>query len=140
VQVTLPDGTSVVARGRVGLVPADRDGSPDYALYLDGRWSSDADVTWPHRVILWEDFGTPADEQALFASVKDVYRRAQGGELVEIGCYGGLGRTGTVLACLATLTGLTATDAVAWVRAHYHPAAIETAAQEELVQRFAATL
>lgn len=45
VQVTLPDGTSLIARGRLVLVPADQHGRPDYGLYLDGRWSRDRDVT-----------------------------------------------------------------------------------------------
>ena len=47
------------------------------------------------------------------------------GERVEIGCHGGRGRTGTVLACMATLAGIRAEDAVEWVRANYHRDAVE---------------
>ena len=39
---------------------------------------------------------------------------------------GGVGRTGTALAALAVLDGLDPGRAVAWVRAHYHPRAVET--------------
>ena len=100
---------------------------PDFALYLDERWRDDHDVTWPFRVVPWADFGLPADENATFTEIADLYRRARAGELVEVACYGGVGRTGTVLACLAILAGVDPADAVAWVRSDYHSAAIETA-------------
>jgi protein-tyrosine phosphatase len=47
-------------------------------------------------------------------------------ERVEVACSGGLGRTGTALACLAVLDGVPAGDAVAFVRGQYHPRAVET--------------
>jgi hypothetical protein len=37
----------------------------------------------------------------------------------------GLGRTGTVLACMAALTGLDAPSSIAWIRKHYRPEAVE---------------
>ncbi|MBO1073598.1 protein-tyrosine phosphatase family protein [Roseomonas marmotae] len=48
---------------------------------------------------------------------------------VYIGCRAGLGRTGTVLACLARLSGVEE-DPVLWLRRHYDPRAIETPEQE----------
>ena len=135
--MTFPDGTSVLARGRLGLVPSERPRPPDFALYLDERWRRDREVTWPFQLIAWEDFGLPADESQVFAAVIDVHQRAQAGELVEIACYGGVGRTGTMLSCLAVLAGLPASEAVAWVRGHYHSSAVETSQQEQLVTRFA---
>ncbi len=56
--------------------------------------------------------------------------------MVEVGCLGGHGRTGTALACLAVLTGTPANEAVAWVRANYCAHAVETEAQEALVAAF----
>ena len=50
---------------------------------------------------------------------------------------GGLGRTGTVLACMAVLAGEPPSSAVDWVRREYSPAAVETIAQEHWVQWFA---
>jgi protein-tyrosine phosphatase len=137
VQVTLPDGTAVLARGRLALVPTARPRAPDFALYLDARWRDDPQVIWPFRLIEWEDFGLPTNETETFAAVTDLYQRARAGELVEVACYGGIGRTGTVLGCLTVLAGLPAAEAVGWVRHHYHPAAVETAEQQQLIFRFA---
>jgi protein-tyrosine phosphatase len=55
---------------------------------------------------------------------------------VEVACGGGLGRTGTALACLAVLDGVPAGEAVAYVREHYHPRAVETPWQRRFVRRF----
>jgi hypothetical protein len=140
VELKLPDGTTVLARGRLDLVPADRPRDPDYGLYLDRRWAEDRAVTWPHRVVAWEDFGLPTDEAELFDACLGVHRRLGGGELVEVACWGGIGRTGTVLGCLAVLAGTPGAAAVSWVRRNYHPAAVETPAQEDLVARFAASI
>jgi protein-tyrosine phosphatase len=137
VRVTLPDGTGLLARGRLDLVVSDRPREPDFALYLDSRWEDDPTVTWPHRIVDWPDFGLPADEAATFGDIADLYRRARAGELVEVACYGGIGRTGTVLGCLCVLAGVPASGAVAWVRSSYHASAVETAEQSQFIDRFA---
>jgi hypothetical protein len=138
VKVTLPDGVAVLAQGRLDLVAADRPGDPGFGLYLDVRWRDDPAVTWPHVVVDWPDFGLPADETALFASIVDLHERARAGEVVEVACYGGIGRSGTVLACLTVVAGIADPgDAVAWVREHYHASAVETPEQAQMVARFA---
>jgi hypothetical protein len=43
-QLRLPDGTVVLARGRLGLVPSERPSEPDFGLYLDERWDGDPRV------------------------------------------------------------------------------------------------
>ncbi len=139
-EVTLPDGTVVFARGRLDIVPSTRPRPPDSAMYLDERWRDDPQVTWPHQMIDWPDFGLPIDEAALFDAIVDLHRRARAGELVEIACYGGVGRMGTVLGCLAVLAGVPHSEAVEWVRVHYVPSAIETPEQEQLIARFAAAV
>ena len=58
----------------------------------------------------------------------------------EVGCQGGIGRTGTVIACWAILDGVAATEAVDWVRAHYLARAVETPVQEWWVEWFGAHL
>ena len=137
--VTLPDGAVVLAHGRLDLVPVERPTPPVFALYLDERWRDDPDVTWPRTMVDWPDFGVPADEAALFAAIEDLHDRARAGDTVELACYGGIGRTGTVLSCLVVAAGVAdPDDAVAWVRAQYHQSAVETAEQEQLVARFAA--
>jgi protein-tyrosine phosphatase len=99
---------------------------------MDPRWAP----TWPAELIEWEDFGLPADADRADEQIRAAFERARSGERVEVGCAGGLGRTGTVLACMATLSGVPAAEAVAWVRANYDGRAVETDDQEALVARF----
>lgn len=136
-EVALPDGTTILAQGRLDLVASHRPRTPVYAVYLDARWADDPTVDWPCALIAWPDFGLPADEEGFFGAIADLYARARSGQLVEVACYGGIGRTGTALACAAVLAGTDAPAAIAWVRARYHPSAVETAQQEALVARFA---
>jgi hypothetical protein len=102
-------------------------GACDFGLYLDARWAP----TWPAAVVEWEDFGVPQDPDAAAAAIRGAFDRARGGEAVEVGCAGGLGRTGTVLACMAILAGVPPAAAVAWVREHYDERAVETREQED---------
>jgi protein tyrosine phosphatase len=137
VLVTLPDDSVVLAQGRLGLIASDRSRPPDFALYLDERWNGDSEVHWPYRIIEWPDFGLPRDESELFEIISDIHSRARSGEVIEIACFGGIGRTGSVLACLAISAGVQPARAVEWVREHYDTRAVETDDQRDLVQRFA---
>ena len=131
-RVVLPNGTSVVAVSFDEGAAYDRDEQPDFGLYLDQKWNP----PWPHEHFEWPDFGTPDDVAALRASLALLSERASAGEAVEIGCWGGHGRTGTALACLAILAGLPASAAVDWVRANYCGGAVETPAQEQFISDF----
>ena len=115
--VTLPGGPRV--RGRRLAGPA----SPaDFTLLLaDGPTPA-----WSHRRVRWPDFWIPLDRADALDALREAHRRAHAGERVEVGCRGGVGRTGTALAALAVLDGLRPEQAVAWVRAGYHPRAVET--------------
>ena len=104
----------------------------DFGLYMDPRW----EPSWPAELIEWEDFGVPADRERAAGQIAAAFERARAGERVEIGCAGGLGRTGTVLACMATLAGVPSAEAVEWVREHYDSRAIENEEQEEFVRAF----
>ena len=53
-----------------------------------------------------EDFGLPEDAESAAGMIEAAFIRARRGELVEVGCLGGIGRTGTVLACMAVLAGV----------------------------------
>jgi len=107
----------------------------DFGLYCDERWAP----TWPAETIDWPDFSVPRGRQAAAAQIRSAFARARAGERVEVGCAGGLGRTGTVLACMAVLAGVPAADAVAWVRANYDARAVETEEQEKFVVWFGAS-
>jgi len=118
--VCFPDGTTVAAsplRARRAVDPR-----RDFGLYLDKRWAP----TWLAETIDWPDFGLPRDPEDAAARIVSTFERAKRGERVEVGCAGGLGRTGTVLACMAILAGVRAEEAIAWVRTNYDPRAIET--------------
>lgn len=54
---------------------------------------------------------------------------------VEIGCSGGVGRTGTALAAMGIFEGMTPDQAVEWVRVHYHPRAVEVPWQRRYLVR-----
>src|SRR6185437_7043530 len=79
-------------------------------LYLDAQW----EPTWPAEMVAWPDFGLPDEPEVAARQIAAAFRRAQDGELVEVGCLGGSGRTGTVLACMAVLAGVPPDEAVAW--------------------------
>lgn len=62
---------------------------------------------------------------------------ADGGRVV-VHCRGGVGRAGTIAACVLVDQGLTADAAIAAVRAARDARAVETAEQAEFVRRYAA--
>jgi hypothetical protein len=131
--LALAGGVTVVGVTFVADDPYTRDdGAPSFGLYLDERWTP----PWPHAHVDWPDFGLPSDLDAFRESLRDALERARRGERVEIGCWGGHGRTGTALACLAVLAGTPNHDAVDLVRSSYCEKAVETAAQEAFVRAF----
>ena len=83
------------------------------------------------------DQGTPSLGEAR-ALVSDLVAALGGGGYVVVHCMGGLGRTGTIAACVLTERGMTARDAIAEVRRARSPRAIENPTQERFVAEFAA--
>ncbi|MBU1048977.1 hypothetical protein KKG90_03020, partial [Candidatus Bipolaricaulota bacterium] len=130
VTVCFPDATCVIASPLAARDEANS--NRDFGLYMDASWSP----TWDAQVIDWPDYGLPSHDAEAIDQIIAAFNRAKNGERLEIGCIGGLGRTGTVLACMAILGGVPAADAVAWVRANYNAQAVETAAQEAWVLQF----
>jgi protein-tyrosine phosphatase len=130
--VELPSGRRVRGRGLSRPLPAGP--LPQFAVYLLGE--SPEPVDWAAIWVRWPDFRLPADRAAARAALVEAWQRSAQ-ERVEVACAGGRGRTGTALACLAVLDGVPADQAVAWVRARYHPKAVETPWQARFVRRFA---
>lgn len=126
-----PNGTVVRALGLGER--REHDLSRTFGLYFDPAWRP----SWEADLIDWVDFGVPKDFEQAAGQIRDAFRRAQSGERVEIGCIGGLGRTGTALACMAVLAGIPVGQSVAWVRHNYHPGAVNNRHQEQWVEWFA---
>lgn len=129
--ITLPDGTSVTGVSFDFADPYSRSRPPDFGLYFDRQWAP----PWSHDHFPWPDFGVPDDPDAFISALHAALGLARAGQLVEIGCLGGHGRTGTALACLAVLTGTARDDAVEWVHVSYCADAVETREQEDFIQR-----
>ena len=79
------------------------------------------------------DMGVPADPAAFRALLGDVIARVKGGRHVAVACLGGLGRTGTAVACLLVEAGLDPESAIALTRTS-RQRTIETPAQERFVR------
>jgi hypothetical protein len=118
--VELPDGRRIRGRALRQLIP---DGlEPEFGLYLLNR--NPGRFAWPSGWVRWPDFRTPVSTADAWEAIVDAHARAAI-ERVEIGCDGGVGRTGTALAVMAVLAGVPRADAVAWVRTHYQRRAVE---------------
>jgi protein-tyrosine phosphatase len=69
---------------------------------------------------------------AILASIAEARARGQ----VAVACMGGVGRSGTVVACALVAAGWDADTAIGHVRRLRHPTAVETPAQEAFVRKF----
>jgi hypothetical protein len=127
----LPSGRLVRGRGLRRPLPTGPE--PTFAVYLLGE--QPPAVSWESRWLRWPDFRLPADKAQARQVLRDVWERAAT-DRVELACGGGMGRTGTALACLAVIDGVPADGAVRYVRQHYHPRAVETPWQKRYVARF----
>jgi hypothetical protein len=127
----LPSGRLIRGRGLRAAMPTGH--PPQLGIYLQG--AAPPEFGWESRWVRWPDFWLPRDRAYTIEILKEALRRA-GGERVEIACTGGVGRTGTALACLAVLDGVPPDEAVAYVRRHYHRHAVETPWQKRFVGRF----
>ena len=108
---------------------------PSFGVYLLGK--PPPETEWEARWLRWPDFRLPTYRQETQDVLREALSRAAR-ERVEIACGGGRGRTGTALACMAVMDGVPAAEAVAFVRAHYDPRAVETPWQRRWVRHFEA--
>jgi ADP-ribosylglycohydrolase/protein-tyrosine phosphatase len=79
------------------------------------------------------DLDVPRDPAAYRVTLDEVLARVRGGERVVVACRGGLGRTGTAVACLLVDGGVAPDEAIARVRAA-RPGTVERRIQEDFVR------
>jgi ADP-ribosyl-[dinitrogen reductase] hydrolase len=82
------------------------------------------------------DMGVPQAEGEYRALLRSLCERLRAGHVVVLHCLGGLGRSGTVTACVLVELGMSPEEAIAEVR-RSRPGAIQTVAQERLVRSLA---
>ncbi|QDQ10069.1 protein-tyrosine phosphatase family protein [Streptomyces spectabilis] len=129
--IRLPSGRLVRGRALRRALPAAPE--PMFAVHLLGKPAPP--VAWDARWLRWPDFRLPSDREEARRLLGEAWARAAT-ERVEVACGGGVGRTGTALACLAVLDGVPAAEAVGYVRARYHRRAVETPWQRRFVRTF----
>lgn len=123
--ITLPDGV-IIHVSSLQNKRTDEDIIPDWGLYLDYSWHP----TWRSEHINWPDYSIPLNYEAAAEAIVYAYDFAKLEGIVEIGCIGGHGRTGTALACMAILGGVPAEEVVDWVHKNHCTHAIESKKQE----------
>lgn len=79
----------------------------------------------------------PFDENKLDLVLPNIMKALSEGERLYVGCMGGTGRTGTLLAILAGQhPGMTGGEAITYIRQVYRAHAVETSEQEGQVWEF----
>jgi hypothetical protein len=108
----------------VGLDWGMRRMSPSYP------WEPDATVTEVYFPVT--DGQAPKDAEQFKKMIQWLVEQLALGKRVHVGCIGGHGRTGTLLAALVSVINKDA-DAANWVRKHYCSSAVETKSQTEFL-------
>lgn len=81
------------------------------------------------------DMSVPKDVKNFKAMIKWMVVQLEDGLKIQIGCIGGHGRTGTVLAALAIEAGVVKKNAIQWVRKNHCKKAVESASQIKFLMK-----
>jgi protein-tyrosine phosphatase/nicotinamidase-related amidase len=102
-----------------------------------GPRAEGAGLSYRHLPVPDQDTPVVADAIDLVEWCGEAMER---GERVVATCMGGLGRSGTIVACCLVSMGASTAEAIATVRLARGPRALETIAQEDFVATFAAAM
>ncbi len=129
---------------------------PDYGLYFAADkggyglgWGAKVQATpdfpveelglttaYPRVFYDWQDMGAPRGA-IVIRLVEWAAEKIKAGKKVDLGCFGGHGRTGTFLALLfIEMEGMTAVEAMKAVWSRHCESAIETYAQKKFIYEF----
>lgn len=124
---------------------------PDFGIYLAAGWRELLGESWtngsylkrlaeqrpyPALVRNWPD-GQSIPSRDLDQLVEICLSKMRHHKMIDIGCAGGHGRTGTLLACLiARVEHLSGEEAIRETRSRYCRHAVETLVQERLVREY----
>ena len=111
--------------------------APNYEESLFDQYYSD---TTGSMYIKWPDMSVIPMRDYSQVIVWCMSRIMEEGARLEVGCYGGHGRTGTVLAGLLVYNGMDGQEAIKKVRSDYCSRAIETKSQEDLIVKYSTEL
>ncbi len=81
------------------------------------------------------DMSVPKDVKNFKAMIKWMAKQLEDGKRIQVGCIGGHGRTGLVLAALVQVTGTAPKNAIQWVRKHHCKKAVESASQIKFLMK-----
>lgn len=123
--------------------------APDFGVYLASCWESKFgritstgallnDLPRPYQALFvdWPDMGVIETDVVQWL-VDWIEAKLEHGKKVDIGCMGGHGRTGTLLACLiAQMEHVGSVAATEAVHARYCTHAIETDKQRDFIRKF----
>jgi hypothetical protein len=108
---------------------------PTWGIYLDEGWK-EVETGYPKMVVDWPDCGI-IELSALKSLVQMTKEKLKAGEIIDIACYLGHGRAGTLLACLISeIEALTPDAAIFQLRQRYCDYAVEYREQVKLVHDF----
>lgn len=131
-KIELFDGTIIYCSSYKS--PLEEEKVADYGLYADYVWRP----IHRNEHISWPDYKIPDNLEIALDQIEEAYFRSKEyKEIVQIGCIGGHGRTGTILACMQVLAGngaVSGQDAVKFVKETYCKKAVETDLQQWFVE------
>lgn len=104
----------------------------DYSNPGFGEWTADGRGAVLHRMY-WPMLAAPPDLDELLGYLREIRAVLRTGGTAEVFCFGGHGRTGTVLACLAVLDGEEPAAAIERLRRDYCQRAVSTKELEDFV-------